>query len=186
MPTLIKNYQKHVLVNQLKRTVSVLEQGYQKMLADEGVDSLKHVPGMWEGDCQFAKGLQGPSDEQWDCTSFVEQYQKYFNGTLEKAKAGYVWNFMIGEVDGDMEDTPLYILNDGTILKSDISERLYIDVNGYRGPNMYGRDIFTFGITENGHIVPITYLSSSSCGKNMNDGESCFRKIVEDGWKMNY
>ena len=40
MPSLIANYQKKVWVNQLKKSVSVLEQGFRKMLADEGVDSL--------------------------------------------------------------------------------------------------------------------------------------------------
>ena len=41
MPSLIANYQKKVWVNQLKKSVSVLEQGFQKMLADDGVDDLR-------------------------------------------------------------------------------------------------------------------------------------------------
>lgn len=36
MPSLVANYQKKVWVNQLKKTVSVMNQAFQKMLADDG------------------------------------------------------------------------------------------------------------------------------------------------------
>lgn len=39
LPTLIQQYNKVVWVNQLKKSVSMLEQGFQKAMADDGVTS---------------------------------------------------------------------------------------------------------------------------------------------------
>ena len=43
LPTLVQNYKKTVYVNQLKKSYSTLEQGFQKMLADEGVEKLSDL-----------------------------------------------------------------------------------------------------------------------------------------------
>ena len=43
MPILIKNYQKHVLVNQLKKSYSVISQIFNKMMADEGVEKFEDL-----------------------------------------------------------------------------------------------------------------------------------------------
>ena len=71
------------------------------------------------------------------------------------------------------------IRNDDTIL---------VDINGNKGPNTYGRDIFQFKINrKNGSIYASndTHGGSRSC---TGSGASllCLYKIIEDGWKMNY
>lgn len=40
LPTVIANYQKKVLVTQLKKEVSVIENYFKKVVADEGVDKI--------------------------------------------------------------------------------------------------------------------------------------------------
>ena len=37
LPILTKNYQKHVWVNQLKANYSIINQGFAKIMADDGV-----------------------------------------------------------------------------------------------------------------------------------------------------
>ena len=77
----------------------------------------------------------------------------------------------------------------GGVLWSLIGKQMYaaflIDVNGLSGPNMVGRDIFAFGLKRgNGSIVP--YMDDTSDCNEQGAGLSCSRKIIQDGWKMNY
>lgn len=68
----------------------------------------------------------------------------------------------------------------------------YVDVNGFNGPNVVGRDIFTFWITKDG-LVPYgqtgtyadytTYCNPSSA--NASDGIGCTAKVLNEG-AMNY
>lgn len=60
-----------------------------------------------------------------------------------------------------------------------------VDINGLGKPNMLGRDIFVFALTKGySSIVPYS-TDTSDCNKN-EDGLSCSKKIIDDGWKMTY
>lgn len=68
-----------------------------------------------------------------------------------------------------------------------------VDVNGFTGPNVTGRDIFTLVVTKNGLIPEGDGLYNSSediCDTANSTGTTCGRgcasRIVQDGWKMNY
>lgn len=76
--------------------------------------------------------------------------------------------------------------------------QLIIDVNGKnKGPNQWGRDTFAFWISRKGVLLPYAtkeYLmvDPSLCG-NIETGDisdamglGCERRIIDDGWKMNY
>ena len=60
-----------------------------------------------------------------------------------------------------------------------------IDINGSSPPNIIGRDIFAFGLKGgNNSIVP--YMDDTSDCNKQGAGLSCSRKIIQDGWRMNY
>ena len=87
---------------------------------------------------------------------------------------------------------------------------LAIDVNGKKGPNIEGRDIFEFNISSNGKLVPFWSKSSvlfadgsdasawynnpTACGtKGKADaeekstfGSGCAARIIDNGWVMDY
>jgi hypothetical protein len=85
---------------------------------------------------------------------------------------------------------------------------ILIDVNGNKGPNVYGRDIFYFGISDEGVLYPCggkdyalynrqtDLASNSSYWKNYYNGtkeENANKwggyrtgQLMEEGWKMNY
>ena len=80
----------------------------------------------------------------------------------------------------------------------DIVGKISIDVNGKnKGPNQWGRDTFLFVISRKGVLLPYytsDYLMSgpSLCG-DIETGDlsgaygiGCAKRIIEDGWKMNY
>ena len=78
---------------------------------------------------------------------------------------------------------------------------LLIDINGPKGPNIVGRDLFNIGLYPNGMLDEIEYgtVYSAPLTKEQRDGiytrkcnaagsaaMGCFGKILNDGWEMNY
>ena len=78
--------------------------------------------------------------------------------------------------------------------------RLYIDANRTKLPNKLGQDIYLFGLTDGGKLVPAgsaeynnnvfketvpLYTEENGCGDlGVGDGSSCAAKVVHEGWKI--
>lgn len=220
LPTLIQNYQKIVWVNQLKKSYSLIEQGFQKMMVDEGVDKLRDVSfiSSLEDDCFYG-------DDRGECKSFYSALKNYFKGEYRKInrKMCFLWDNSI--CDENYDDIYLS-LTDGTDIsiiyvpsgRVDDSRCKNIklngghmcsfvgfvltDINGKKGPNVYGRDIFSFYISDEGKLYgqggKDYYLYNNSgnlsgytlgfecIGKKFSDGSGCTGYIIENGWKMDY
>ena len=227
LPTLVQNYKKTVYVNQLKKFVSTFEQGLQKMLADEGVQRLSDLPGL------------GTFYDTWhqkeEALKFIEDFlSKEFYVTYKDAQ-GYLLNgWILGYEDGYTNHMQL---NDGSAIISIYSYGknashkssaqcdlikskggtmcsefmyFYVDVNGVKGPNKEGRDVFFFHVSDEGKLYPkggkdnalyenpntpleshyYYWNSSSADGYTGCDGNTkmagCAARIIENGWKMDY
>ena len=227
LPTLVQNYKKTVYVNQLKKFVSTFEQGLQKMLADEGVQRLSDLPDLGTGyyTWDFAADAQAVIDD------FLSKgfYVAY------KDAQGYLLNDWIHNYEDSY--TNHMQLNDGSaiIALSSLGKTAYhktsaqcdlikskggtmcslfmyffVDVNGVKGPNKEGRDVFFFFVSDEGKLYPkggkdnalydipssplesnLSYWNSSSadewygCDGNSKMG-GCAARIIENGWKMDY
>ena len=212
MPSLIANYQKKVWVNQLKKSVSVLEQGFQKMLADDGVDKLTDTSvwanlhgmssilfsdGMIEENVKFANSLK----QYFKCN---DQLLNYANKYMSMP-AGHVNDVYLGDksyniilADGSMITYETVISGDTRrYLGDDIAANIVIDVNGIKTPNTYGRDVFVFDLSESGNLIPRGIDDWKDdpllCGVPGNkesvlnsDGDGCAARIIENGWVMDY
>ena len=77
----------------------------------------------------------------------------------------------------------------GSVLWPLYNKKMYaafmIDINGVSPPNIIGRDIFAFGL-KGGSTSIVPYMDDTSDCNKQGAGLSCSRKIIEDGWKMNY
>ncbi|MBP3924074.1 type II secretion system protein [bacterium] len=233
LPALIQNYRKTVYVNQLKKSVSILEQGFQMMLADDGVDNLQSTS-VFSGTFELGstavstpnsrllqnmqkyfkfvdlqsiernelKTLSGNSTNNYAITGSVAPMVKFSDGTL----AAFV--VLVGS--STMGPSCDYLISSNLVGKCDPSiGNIGIDVNGLKGPNQYGRDIFWFMLTNGGKLVPygsekssIIYSGntlsnnwkevSTLCGTvgepigNNVTGLGCAGRIIENGWKMDY
>ena len=62
-----------------------------------------------------------------------------------------------------------------------------IDINGSEAPNIVGRDLFEFTISNTGKL-PTTTSSLSTLKTNCQNGNasSCFTYVMANGWKMDY
>ena len=83
---------------------------------------------------------------------------------------------------------------------------MYIDVNGPATPNKYGRDVFAFVLSGDGHLYPYGSKNAAKelgiaetntwdnadaeaaygCGTSKANGLGCTYKLVEDGYHMKY
>ena len=84
----------------------------------------------------------------------------------------------------------------------EVITRIFIDANGAAAPNQIGRDVFLFGLANNGQMVPAgseAYNNNlfaeelplytdedNGCMENITDGLPCAARIMADGWAMNY
>ena len=170
IPTLIKNYQKTVWVNQLKKSVSTLEQGFQKMLADDGVDKLQDTTIFRSINAQSCRAGYLTTD----CPDFYSNLKNYFN--VSDANISYKTKWLGGSTRATYEHVTT--LGDGSFLfdtvfyklptPEDDCSNIYklggklcerianitVDVNGDRGPNETGRDIQEFALSSEGHLYP--------------------------------
>ena len=203
LPTLIKNYQKQVLVNQLKKSYSTLSQGIKKMMADELVSTY--------GETSFFNTCQSDLEK---CESM---FNKYFKANNYEYESGRSYPYLLCYsneycVKSNLSSNNVYghkfYLSDGSIVyvnnESFIgATRFIVDVNGEKNPNIFGRDIFIFlaFANKNGELEAqdSTFTEYIKTCNSFNHGICSSyiyvpeitsgygaKKIIQDGWKMNY
>ncbi|MBO6087011.1 type II secretion system protein [bacterium] len=212
LSTLIKEYHKHVWVNQLKANYSILNQGFQKMMADDGVNNIEDTE-VWrtmQGGC----GLYVHEPTSDNCKNFLLHLKKYFNIVSVKQAGDYKFSYLNNTRKISYYGYPgpgkdIYTINfaNGAMMVynsfHNITDRGYIrevgnfelDINGHKGPNTYGRDIFIFALDADGKLYPsggsnfppeFRWTSSCQVGVSSSNGSGCAARIMENGWKMDY
>lgn len=94
---------------------------------------------------------------------------------------------------------PIGEVNLGEVEPEEILTRIFVDINGSDEPNRVGKDIFLFGLANNGHIVPAgseaynrgnsNTINVNSCVDDNNDVDNelaCAAKVAADNWRINY
>lgn len=193
LPIVIANYKKVVYVNQLKKAVSVLEQAFIKMLAEEDAENLEDLSGFKSlGSSPYASyvfgGMHGAKFEQ-----YLKQYLNIVSiGKFSSREFSYLTNKGVqissysGTIyfkDGSMLLYPIFYpqpqmksSEDCLLIKSKGGKLcsyqgvFYIDVNGDRRPNKAGRDIFKFYLSTDGHLFPYGGKDASLYDDPSSDG----------------
>ena len=207
IPPLITKYNKMVWVNQLKKSVSTLENGYKMILVSNGVDDL--------GDTDLFR----LDSDYW--TGYIDRYKKYFKiisgerlspNRTDSYKnldgVAYTWQveFKFKFADGSTVYTAAMgrggvsdcdaIKQQGGNLCYWIGSDIIIDVNSEKGPNQWGRDVFAFILSQDGHLYPFGgkdygialggYWRNPGMKVPYSPGMECAGRVIEEGWKMNY
>ena len=219
MPALITNHQKKQTVVQLKKAYTVLSQALQRSILDNGeVES-------W--DWQSIPIADEASDADEFGQKYILPYLKGADNISSRALGSRkYWKSLDGtyyEGGSCQYCFPEYALPDGMLFRftgfnffnrpsgqvDKTHLRINIDINGYRGPNQYGRDVFVFSIfpfgnSEKGKVVPGTieycsdgavhntksrdFLLYNSCWGCKSDhtgtGYGCAAVIMKDGWEI--
>lgn len=191
-------YQKIVYVNQLKKSYSVVTNGFKKMMADDGVDKLSDTS--YFAACDSNNGC------------ILDDLKKYFNITKTKGNIVYF-------ADGSYVALDLFTSPDGpynTYFKNcdSLLGSMNIDTNGDKAPNKIGYDQFGFILCDSAHLgteknfadlllsangqniepmleqIKQSVYSSCPNGELSSDlelGLSCSSRVIDyDNWQIKY
>ena len=179
LPTVIKNYQKHVTETKLKKAYTQLAEAVK----------LSEV--------------QNGSTQEWDFNLNSDQFSKKYLTPFIKIrnqKANVVFNKLqykcMNGTNGLVNDiykgtnTNVFTLTDGSLLFVDQwigsnVKYINIDINGESKPNVNGKDLFDFVITNTG-LKTVGYSLNDTTIKNKcySKGDSCSTLIMQNGWKI--
>ena len=213
IPTLISNYQKKVWINQLKKTYSVLNEGYKQIMSNEGCTDMI-CTGLMENDNSFLFSNEKVKNKFITTFKLTNVNSSQWNYAIKKADdicgSNATFSGCIQYLGG--EDVSLIgSTADGNVIAFTgvmyLLGLVFVDTNGLRGPNEMGRDVFIFAYTDKmisplysrAHINWVKEVSGSSSiftederkqyveqGCSADSGVTCAEKIIMDGWQMNY
>ena len=192
IPTLVANYQKKETVTALKKAYSQLSQAVKMSELENGDKEY------WNYDL--------PAE------TFMNTYLKPFLKDVEQTNGfdihktinyKYLNGDRITESSVNDKNNSVIKLSDGTIIFVDgwsSGENIYrgilVDTNGFKKPNILGRDLFAFGITPSLGLAPSLKevdreeaLSDKlhMCSKSksaVKSGYACSLVIMMDGWEI--
>ena len=203
LPSLIEKHQKQVTVSKLKKIYSVLSQelllansenspANEFFTAGDTVSTNKTIEFFQTYWLPYFNGgttLNTPYNTEYPYKSTNGQPYKTQIKTIFSAgrivfstSDGFIIfiNTMYwGNNDGETVSDPKYS-TEMTVL---------VDINGTQSPNTFGKDVFRVTINyDKNNVMPYKINNSSDnidkdCSKT-GKGETCFAKIVKDGWKI--
>ena len=214
LPGVLKDVNKNITANKVKKMFSVLQNGVNLAVSEKG--DLKD----WYDEKAFQEGFDGSYRlYSYYIKPYYNIIQECVSGTNNSAgykKCGYKENYFYafdGRVSVEVSASKIpVILNDGAILifrplKSDLSSSgssiwayywmAYYDVNGGKGPNKLGVDVFIFYLSPyNNKVSPVGLYNSISDTRFKSEeviyqqcislGDACSAKILLDNWKITY
>jgi type II secretory pathway pseudopilin PulG len=171
LPSLIQNYQEKALVNQLKVAYSILSQAYTQALEEHGPSKY------WDIGARDTKGgadklyqIMKPyfSDIE-DCG--ISTKKCFYTGTYKALfNNSWVWqpNTLQAYSRARLKNgISLAFWSNGTGCQDDFCGKIYVDINGNKGPNQAGVDYFGFRLYTN-KVVPDDLI-----GKTDSYGNTC-------------
>ena len=199
IPTLVKNHQRQVYVTQLQKVVNELSQAADKAITDSNavsLDETRYGTNKVNGASNFLndyfKIVKDCGETATPC--FADNYEDLSGNTVELETPIIAVSLASG-ASISIWSAHYFSPYQDNIYQYHSYYSLQIDVNGAQGTNIAGRDLFGFEIYNDGKV------SSSYNGDGYTDdylletclttstgsyGATCFAKIVQDGWKMDY
>lgn len=196
VPSLMQNHQRKTYVTQLHKFYNIMTQALRRYQNDRNAVSpseagLSSQQAIDDFMYKYFNVVQSCDNFARPC--FADTYTTY--GTRAKVDLSKNTGFKS------------YVLADGSaaalkytwsISSPNKLIRVYVDINGQSGPNVYGRDFFGMYIYANG-LIDISSNSSKNapltveqrkevtgyCG-NGASLDACFGRILNDNWEMNY
>lgn len=202
VPTLMNNYQRQSYVVQLHKVYNEFSQVFERYMSDQKVDTLREAD-IYNSPTNlntfvrdYIKVVKDCGTSMADC--FAPSYTfinnaKVINvtGTCNKVftmASGAVICMDVENGDG-AEDDEVNQEGSMTSLLGSVAT-IEVDINGPKGPNIYGRDYFVMYVTASGEIVDKKFEgngnSFSTSDTSGGSSNGAFGQIMHDGWEMTY
>ena len=219
-PALFNNTRSAVNINSVARAVELVQNGMVNIMQTAQNNSDDDAAPANLASIQLSDLFEdGGDDYITDDDNLFSETMAYMN--IERAEDYNINNIIDysgdeigGEAFADMlayrfKKNNAYIIVQSTTqdgiadaADDDVITRILIDANGPAAPNQIGRDVFLFGLANNGQMVPAgseAYNNNlfaeelplytdedNGCMENITDGLPCAARIMADGWAMNY
>ena len=194
LPAILAKTDKQETVAKLKKVYSVLSQGIKRSELDNGEISE------WPTGAAITD-VNAYFDKYW------RPYYKNPKICSTAVACGYsnknAWIKLNGQRTGWVVQTDetrvLFMLSDGTLIfnprnTTDINGNnvyvnlFYVDLNGPKNPNIVGKDVFIFTLSDKKLLRPFGYdkkYEDLDCSKQSSGNENdCTAKIMADGWEI--
>lgn len=219
VPAIIFNIQRQGFASTLKKEYSTFNQALLLMSTDMGCTGDLVCTSLFAtgktpqdiGDAivpylKVAKNCQMNADQ--GC--FSNSYASFYDGSGTRIGPPNGWDSATTRYKFITIDGSAIVINNyasgctgnyGSGIMSQVCGIIYMDVNGLKGPNNNGRDIFVFYITSNGLLYPyggkFHNLSGTSyywkdqgacqpATASTISGGFCSGRVMDEGWQINY
>jgi len=189
MPALIANYEKKRIAIQFKKAYSVISQAMKLSEIDNGpMEDWEPVQGGTGVPLQYVDKYWKPylkvintCDTAATCGFDNEYPYTFLNGTASTIRVVYPsLRAALITADGTM-----YIFETASGSETNPSYNIYIDLNGPKPPNVYGKDFFQLVRVPGNGVMPTGYeMTETQLDNNCStgNGQYCSAKIIKDGW----
>ena len=170
MPSLIQNYQEKATVTRVKKVYNVLSTALQSAYFENGKYNEN-------------ENVNDSGQTFYEYISPYLKFQKYC-GTEKGCWPDVTIKHLHGENWANLDSYQNYIkaiLADGTLFQFYRNGEIRVDVNGFKGPNTVGRDIFYFAIKDD-KVIPIGLQNE----KDNSDGADKFNKYCNISSSIDY
>ena len=208
LPALLGKYQKQVTVTKLKKAYTVLSQMVMQSQEDNGPAAFSTDSRLEAGDVQtffdmYWKPYFNSPSVSSNITSFPYGIANaYTNMNGVKHSLSIYTNYSAGRIFFSTNDGVCYLVimvtwdqeydeegNPITFYRYAPKQTLYVDIDGIKGKNTLGKDVFEFVVDFDSNVVrPLGYNKTISeintdCS-HTGMGQYCAAKIMNDGWEI--
>ncbi len=195
VPALLQNHQRKSYVTQIHKVYNELQQAALQYMTDKNAVNL--VEAGLTNDINavdafmktYFRVVKECGSEPTETGCVAQEYKKLTGQTITP------FNVSV--------DYRAYVIASGAVIAL-ISEgdqlQVHVDINGQKGPNIAGRDLFAFHVYKNGVIDD--YVSGGSlppftreqreasynkwCNSSTSTWYGCLGKLINDNWEMTY
>ena len=196
VPSLMQNYQRQSYVTQLHKVYNEIQQAAVSQMNSKNALNL----------------VEAGINSQTAANNFIKDNFKVVQTCTNALTPCFASSYKLlsgSALSGHGADRTSYVIASGASIRPGYYYgssygsviNLLIDINGPKGPNIVGRDLFNIGLYPNGMLDEIEYgtVYSAPLTKEQRDeiytrkcnvaggaAMGCFGKILNDGWEMNY
>ena len=186
IPSVINNTKKQEFVAGVKKAYSSLAQATNKIMTDEGLPRADI--GGWATSDDAVLDLYKKYLGAKDCplSSCLSQYSTTGpKGISGNSTSRDLWNTERGLLLADGMQLVVGHTNSQCNYGSNGGKcfEIFVDINGQKRPNQYGRDVFVFAVNENGFGISTTNDCDPSLSGSV--GWACSAKVLREN-AMNY
>lgn len=204
IPTLITKYEKRTTLTQLKQTVSQISNGFKLYMANENMYDLSatklgsndsaeqkaELEKIFTTYFKLSQNCNGAmyAKGQYEC--FPSHYSN-FKGTnsYEVSGSNTACQFTGMLMNGVSICADVYGSEIKNLTNEDFIVAFEIDINGPKGPNVWGKDALQFALKSNVQIYDFGYWYHGN-KVNLNLGRNSMTgavgQIMADGWEITY